>query len=152
MVPMFERIWCLTHHCLPLCYFVTWVFHFLLRSKTKTYAFSGLHSGDFLYRSLGASNRLSGGGSSLFASFKVDSHITRRAHAVPLPCHAAKGLERVFRIWFTTVRPCLIQTCHALTMPWPWEERHGQNMAWAQHGKCESDTAALCKSNGKDTF
>ena len=25
-------------------------------------------------------------------------------------------------------------------------------MAWAQHGKCESDTAALCKSNGKDTF
>jgi len=25
-------------------------------------------------------------------------------------------------------------------------------MAWAWHGKCESDTAALCKSNGKDTF
>ena len=24
--------------------------------------------------------------------------------------------------------------------------------AWAWHGKCESDTAALCKSNGKDTF
>jgi len=23
-------------------------------------------------------------------------------------------------------------------------------MAWAWHGKCESDTAALCKSNGKD--
>ena len=23
-------------------------------------------------------------------------------------------------------------------------------MAW--YGKCESDTAALCKSNGKDTF
>ena len=22
-------------------------------------------------------------------------------------------------------------------------------MAWARHGKCESDTAALCKSNGK---
>ena len=22
----------------------------------------------------------------------------------------------------------------------------------ARHGKCESDTAALCKSNGKDTF
>jgi len=21
-----------------------------------------------------------------------------------------------------------------------------------RHGKCESDTAALCKSNGKDTF
>jgi len=25
-------------------------------------------------------------------------------------------------------------------------------MAWVWHGKCESDTAALCKSNGKDTF
>jgi len=25
-------------------------------------------------------------------------------------------------------------------------------MAWARHGKCESDTAALCKSNVKDTF
>jgi len=24
--------------------------------------------------------------------------------------------------------------------------------AWAWHGKCESDTAALCKSNGKETF
>jgi len=27
---------------------------------------------------------------------------------------------------------------------------HGMGAAW--HGKCESDTAALCKSNGKDTF
>jgi hypothetical protein len=26
----------------------------------------------------------------------------------------------------------------------PWKERHGQSMAWARHGKCESDTAALC--------
>jgi len=25
-------------------------------------------------------------------------------------------------------------------------------MAWAWHGKCESDTAALCKQTGKDTF
>jgi len=25
-------------------------------------------------------------------------------------------------------------------------------MAWARHGKCELDTAALYKSNGKDTF
>ena len=38
------------------------------------------------------------------------------------------------------------------SVPWPSEERHGQSMAWARHGKCESDTAALCKSNGKDTF
>jgi len=24
--------------------------------------------------------------------------------------------------------------------------------AWSERGKCESDMAALCKSNGKDTF
>jgi len=32
-----------------------------------------------------------------------------------------------------------------------WSE-HGMGAAWAWHDKCESDTAALCKSNGKDTF
>jgi len=32
-----------------------------------------------------------------------------------------------------------------------WSE-HGLGVAWAWHGKCESDTVALCKSNGKDTF
>jgi len=31
-------------------------------------------------------------------SFKANSHITCRAHAVPLPCLAAKGLECVFPI------------------------------------------------------
>jgi len=39
-------------------------------------------------------------------------------------------------------RPC----CAVL---WPWEERHGRSMAWVRHDKCESDTAALCKSNGE---
>jgi hypothetical protein len=29
---------------------------------------------------------------------KADSHIACRAHAVPLPCHAAKGLDCVFPI------------------------------------------------------
>jgi len=29
---------------------------------------------------------------------------------------------------------------------------HGQSMAWARRGKFESDTAALCKSYGKDTI
>jgi hypothetical protein len=32
-----------------------------------------------------------------------------------------------------------------------WSE-HVMGAAWPWHGKCESDTAALCKSNGKDTF
>jgi hypothetical protein len=31
-------------------------------------------------------------------------------------------------------------------------ERHGRGMAWARHGMCESNTAALCKSNVKDTI
>jgi hypothetical protein len=98
-----------------------------------------------------------------------------RAHAVPLPCRAAKCLECVFPIWFTQcgrvwftlampchamLRPCRSSQGHSTARPsrdgravsWPWEERHGQSMAWARHGKCESDKAALCKSNGKDTF
>jgi hypothetical protein len=45
---------------------------------------------------------------------KADSHIVCRAHAVPLPCHPAKGLECVFliwftqcgRVWFTLAMPC----------------------------------------------
>jgi hypothetical protein len=31
-------------------------------------------------------------------------------------------------------------------------ERHGRGMAWARHDMFESNTAALCKSNGKDTI
>jgi hypothetical protein len=34
----------------------------------------------------------------VLVSLKADSHITCRAHAVPFPCHAAKGLECVFRM------------------------------------------------------
>ena len=91
---------------------------------------------------------------------KADSYIACHAHAVPLPCRAAKGLECVFLIWFTHCdRVCFTLAtaqhdrrdravlCRGLE-----KKRHGQSMAWARHGKCESDTAALCKSNGKDTF
>jgi hypothetical protein len=31
-------------------------------------------------------------------------------------------------------------------------ERHGRGMARARHGMCESNTAALCYSKGKDTI
>ena len=34
-------------------------------------------------------------------SVQADSHIACRAHVVPLPCRAAKGLGCVFPIWFT---------------------------------------------------
>jgi hypothetical protein len=61
-------------------------------------------------------------------TLKADSHIACRTHAVPLPCHAAKGLECVFpiwftqcgRVWFTLAMP---RPCHALTVPFfsrPW--------------------------------
>jgi len=44
-------------------------------------------------------------------------------------------------------RPCCAVTLRRTA----WSE-HGMGAAWAWHGKCESDTAALCKSKGKDTF
>ena len=60
---------------------------------------------------------------------KADSHIACRAHAVPLPCCAAKCLECVFptwftqcgRVWFTLALP---RPCHALTMPFFSRPRH----------------------------
>jgi hypothetical protein len=53
---------------------------------------------------------------------KADSHIVCRAHAVPLPCRAAKALECVFPIWFTQCGSvwftlAMPRTYHALTMP-----------------------------------
>jgi len=44
-------------------------------------------------------------------------------------------------------RPC----CAMALRRTAWSD-HGMGTAWAWRGKCESDTAALCKSNGKDTF
>ena len=101
-------------------------------------------------------------------SFKGDSHIACRAHAIPLPCRAAKRLECVFpiwftqcgRVWFTLAMPC---SDHAVLLKATAQhgrlstarrccglEKNGMVGAW--YGKCESDTAALCKTNGKDTF
>ena len=50
---------------------------------------------------------------------KANSHIACHAHAVPLPCRAAKGLDCVFSHLICTVRPCMIHTCHAMSMPRP---------------------------------
>jgi len=44
-------------------------------------------------------------------------------------------------------RPC----CALALRRTAWSE-HGMGAPWAWRGKCESDTVALCKSNGKDTF
>jgi hypothetical protein len=53
----------------------------------------------------------------------------RFTHSMPCPCHAAKGLECVFpiwftqcgRVWFTLAMP---RPCHALTMPFFSRPRH----------------------------
>ena len=60
---------------------------------------------------------------------KADSHIACRAHAIPLPCRAAKCLECVFpiwftqcgRVWFTLAMP---RPCPALTMSFFSRPRH----------------------------
>ena len=64
---------------------------------------------------------------------KADSHTTCRAHAVSLPCRAAKGLEYVFpiwftqcgRVWFTLAMPC---PCYAPTMPFFSRPRHSTSV------------------------
>jgi len=61
--------------------------------------------------------------------FKADSYIACRAHAVTLPCRAAKSLECVFpiwfsqcgRVWFTLAMLC---PCRALTMPFFSRPQH----------------------------
>ena len=92
---------------------------------------------------------------------------------MPFSCRALPlGFRMCLCHLIYTVWPCLIHTWHAMLRPcrsfqghstawpslggravlWPWKERHGRSMAWAWHGKCESDTATLCQSNGKDKF
>jgi hypothetical protein len=68
-------------------------------------------------------------------SLKADSHISCRAHVVPLPCRAAKGLECVFpiwftqcgRVWFTLAMPC---PCRAHAILWPCRSSQGHGTAW----------------------
>jgi hypothetical protein len=68
-------------------------------------------------------------GTHSYNPLKADSHIACRAHAVPLPCLVAKGLECVFpirftqcgRVWFTLAMP---RPCYALIMPFISRPRH----------------------------
>ena len=60
-----------------------------------------------------------------------DSHLPCRAHAILLKATAQHGRRE------TGVLCCGLV-------------KNGMVGAW--HGKCESDTAALCKSNGKGAF
>ena len=88
-----------------------------------------------------------------------------RAHAVPLPWRAVKGLECVFPIWFTQCGRVLFtfampRPCHALTMPFfsrPQHstavsrrpccglEKNGMVGAWHGHGMAsENQTRPHC--------
>jgi hypothetical protein len=63
-------------------------------------------------------------------------------HAVPLPCHAAKGLDCVFPIWFTQCGRvwfihAMPRLCHVMTMPF-WKRIL---KATAQHSMCELASA-----------
>ena len=48
--------------------------------------------------------------------FTHNMQLPCRAHAVPLPCRAAKGLECLSHLVYT-VQSCLIHTCHAMPLP-----------------------------------
>jgi hypothetical protein len=48
--------------------------------------------------------------------------------------------------------PCRARTTLCSGLERSLSERYGRGKAWARHGICESKTAVLCKSNGKDTF
>jgi hypothetical protein len=76
---------------------------------------------------------------------------------VELRVAAEKSRKRAGRPHAVTGRPMLIRTCHdhvALCrgLETSLSERHGRGMARARHVMCESNTAILCKSNGKDTI
>jgi len=66
---------------------------------------------------------------------------------VELRVAAGRSRTRVRSPHTGSRRPC----CTVALRRTAWSE-HGMGAAWAWHGKCESDTAALCKSNGKDTL
>jgi hypothetical protein len=74
---------------------------------------------------------------------------------VELRVVAGRSRTRADRPHGVSERPMLIHTCNAAL--WRGLEKsllewHGRGMARARHGMCESNTAALCKSNGKDNL
>jgi hypothetical protein len=60
------------------------------------------------------------------------------------------GRSPTCRLWTADANSHIPCDAHAaLCLEKSLSERHGRGMAWARHGMCESNTAALCKSNGK---
>jgi hypothetical protein len=71
---------------------------------------------------------------------------------VELRVVAGRSRTRAGRPHAISGRPMLIHTYHAHGLEKSLSERHGRGTARARHGMCESNTTALCKSNGKDTI
>jgi hypothetical protein len=76
---------------------------------------------------------------------------------VELRVAARRSRTRTGRPYAVSGRPMLIHTCHAHAAlcrgcEKSFSERHRRGMARARHGMCESNTAALCESNGKDSM
>jgi hypothetical protein len=69
---------------------------------------------------------------------------------VELRVVAGKSRTRKGRPHAASGRPLLIHTHHVI--PRSLSERHGRGMAGERHDMCESNTAALRKSNEKDTI
>jgi hypothetical protein len=95
------------------------------------------------------------------AALKANSHIPCRSHAVPLPrpCRSPTVPNAGRSPIAVCGRQMLIHTYHAVPLPRlcrglerSLSERHIRGMAWERHDMCESSTAALCKSNGKDAI
>jgi hypothetical protein len=65
------------------------------------------------------------------------------------------GRSPTCRLWpadHNSHMPCHVHAALCRGLEKSLSERHGRGMVWARHGMCESKTAALCKSNGKDTI
>jgi hypothetical protein len=73
------------------------------------------------------------------------------------PCGSRKktnaGRSPTFRLWTADANshmPCRAHVALFRSLEKSLSERHGRGMVRALHDLCESNTAALCKSNGKD--
>jgi hypothetical protein len=81
------------------------------------------------------------------------------ATTLPLPCHSPAvpntGRSPTCRLWTADANSYIPCSSPAANLPWPWEFAFRTAYSWKvgeRHGMCESNTAALCKSNGKDTI
>jgi hypothetical protein len=86
-----------------------------------------------------------------------DSHIPFRSHAVPLRVYIVSfPVDLHSAAVFDSHMSC---RSHAVSLPYhehavlkTTSQGHGRFAAGERHDMCESNTAALCKSIGKDTM